>query len=70
MYALKMIWKYSRVLRVVDIVFGVFWFVQFARDEFVKPEVAARMRVIDFLPRLPGWVWLSGLGVLGHFYRT
>jgi len=64
MYALKMIWKYSRVLRVVDIVFGVFWFVQFARDEFVKPELAARMRVIDFLPRLPGWVWLSGLGVL------
>lgn len=64
MYALRMIWKYSRVLRVVDIVFGVFWFVQFARDEFVKPEAAARMRVIDFVPPIPWWVWLSALYVL------
>jgi hypothetical protein len=68
MCALKMIWKYSRVLRVVDIIFGVFWFVQFARDEFVKVETAARMRVIDFLPSLPWWVWLIGLYLLLLMY--
>jgi len=64
MYALRMIWKYSRVLRVIDIIFGVFWFVQFARDEFVKPDIALRWRVIDLVPPLPWWVWLSGLYVL------
>lgn len=64
MYALKMIWKYSRILRIVDIAFGVFWFVQFVRDEFVNAEIAGRMRVIDFLPSFPWWAWLGGLYVL------
>jgi hypothetical protein len=59
-YVMKNLWKYSRVLKWIDIVSLVFWIAESGVYEFASPERADRLRLANVLP-LP--VWLS-IGIL------
>jgi hypothetical protein len=53
-YMMKSLWKYSRVLKWIDIISLVFWIAESGVYEFASPENADRLRLANVLP-LPVW---------------